>query len=80
MSEHSLGPNGGLVFCMDYLEKNIDWVEEKLKPLIEDHYLLFDFLFSNDNGRFILISDDIMSQNFVALKAHAKRNLTGIKP
>ncbi|KAG8071021.1 hypothetical protein GUJ93_ZPchr0006g44769 [Zizania palustris] len=40
MVEHSLGPNGGLVYCMDYLEKNIDWLEEKLKPLIEDHYLL----------------------------------------
>jgi len=25
----------GLVYCMDYLEKNIDWLEEKLKPLIE---------------------------------------------
>ncbi|EES06957.1 GPN-loop GTPase 2 [Sorghum bicolor] len=43
MAEHSLGPNGGLVYCMDYLEKNIDWLEEKLKPLIKDHYLLFDF-------------------------------------
>ncbi|KAL6553739.1 GPN-loop GTPase qqt1 [Orobanche minor] len=37
MVEHSLGPNG------DYLEKNIDWLEAKLKPLIKDHYLLFDF-------------------------------------
>ncbi|KAK2354945.1 GPN-loop GTPase QQT1 [Trifolium repens] len=43
MIEHSLGPNGGLVYCMDYLEKNIDWLEEKLKPLLKDHYLLFDF-------------------------------------
>jgi hypothetical protein len=25
----------GLVYCMDYLVKNIDWLEEKLKPLIE---------------------------------------------
>jgi hypothetical protein len=25
----------GLVYCTDYLEKNIDWLEEKLKPLIE---------------------------------------------
>uniref|UniRef100_A0A453FDT6 GPN-loop GTPase 2 n=1 Tax=Aegilops tauschii subsp. strangulata TaxID=200361 RepID=A0A453FDT6_AEGTS len=33
----------GLVYCMDYLEMNIDWLEEKLKPLIEDHYFLFDF-------------------------------------
>ncbi|KAH7671076.1 GPN-loop GTPase protein [Dioscorea alata] len=43
MVEHSLGPNGGLVYCMDYLEKNIDWLESKLKPLVKDHYLLFDF-------------------------------------
>lgn len=43
MGEHSLGPNGGLVYCMDYLESNIDWLESKLKPLLEDHYLLFDF-------------------------------------
>ncbi|GKV20061.1 hypothetical protein SLEP1_g30234 [Rubroshorea leprosula] len=44
MVEHSLGPNGGLVYCMDYLEKNIiDWLESKLQPFLEDHYLLFDF-------------------------------------
>ncbi|GER52541.1 GPN-loop GTPase [Striga asiatica] len=43
MGEHSLGPNGGLIYCMDYLEKNIDWLESKLKPLLKDHYLLFDF-------------------------------------
>ncbi|CAM8943327.1 unnamed protein product [Rhodiola kirilowii] len=43
MTEHSLGPNGGLVYCMDYLEKNIDWLEAKLKPLLKDHYILFDF-------------------------------------
>ncbi|KAL3617859.1 GPN-loop GTPase qqt1 [Castilleja foliolosa] len=43
MVEHSLGPNGGLIYCMDYLEKNIDWLESKLKPLLKDHYILFDF-------------------------------------
>lgn len=42
MVEHGLGPNGGLVYCMDYLEKNIDWLEAKLKPLVKDHYFLFD--------------------------------------
>jgi len=29
------------MFCMEYLEKNIDWLLEKLQPL-QDHYLLFD--------------------------------------
>ncbi|CAL1395824.1 unnamed protein product [Linum trigynum] len=43
MAEHSLGPNGGLVYCMDFLEKNIDWLQSKLRPLLKDHYLLFDF-------------------------------------
>ncbi|XP_022977082.1 GPN-loop GTPase 2 [Cucurbita pepo subsp. pepo] len=43
MMEHSLGPNGGLVYCMDYLEKNIDWLQGRLAPLLRDHYLLFDF-------------------------------------
>lgn len=25
----------GLVYCMDYLEKNIDWLQAKLKPLLD---------------------------------------------
>ena len=28
----------GLVYCMDYLEKNIDWLESKLKPLLKGQY------------------------------------------
>jgi len=36
-----LGPNGGLVYCMEYLEKNVDWLIEKLQS-IRDCYILFD--------------------------------------
>eukprot|EP00898_Chlorokybus_atmophyticus_P003427 jgi/Chlat1/4085/Chrsp26S08851 len=43
MEQQKLGPNGGLVFCMDYLLENIDWLQEKLKPLHDEYYLLFDF-------------------------------------
>eukprot|EP00270_Netrium_digitus_P008387 TRINITY_DN2506_c0_g2_i2.p1 TRINITY_DN2506_c0_g2~~TRINITY_DN2506_c0_g2_i2.p1 ORF type:complete len:269 (-),score=71.82 TRINITY_DN2506_c0_g2_i2:40-795(-) len=43
MAAYNLGPNGGLIFCMDYLEKNVDWLLQKLKPLEKDHYFLFDF-------------------------------------
>lgn len=25
----------GLVYCMDYLEKNIDWLQSKLEPLVK---------------------------------------------
>ncbi|KAL2084982.1 hypothetical protein ACEWY4_020500 [Coilia grayii] len=36
-----LGPNGGLIYCMEYLETNIDWLEAKLKQH-HDSYFLFD--------------------------------------
>lgn len=43
MEDESLrfGPNGGLVFCMEYLAQNFDWLQEQLED-IEDDYILFD--------------------------------------
>lgn len=41
MSNLNLGPNGGLVYCMEYLEENVDWLFEELDKF-EDHYFLFD--------------------------------------
>ncbi|XP_071790362.1 GPN-loop GTPase 3-like [Asterias amurensis] len=35
------GPNGGLVFCMEYFAQNFDWLKEQLGD-IEDDYLIFD--------------------------------------
>ncbi|XP_071448519.1 GPN-loop GTPase 3 [Hetaerina americana] len=35
------GPNGGLVFCMEYLLENRDWLEEQLGE-DDDDYILFD--------------------------------------
>lgn len=38
-----LGPNGGLVYCMEYVAANLDWLDGKLAPLLKDGcYLLFD--------------------------------------
>jgi len=42
MNEHGLGPNGGLLYCMEYLEANFDWLEERLRELGKDAYVLFD--------------------------------------
>lgn len=42
MNELSLGPNGGIMFCVEYLLKNMDWLTDQLKEL-QDHYFLFDF-------------------------------------
>uniref|UniRef100_A0A5S6QX65 GPN-loop GTPase 3 n=1 Tax=Trichuris muris TaxID=70415 RepID=A0A5S6QX65_TRIMR len=36
-----LGPNGGLVFCMEYLVQNLQWLEEELGEE-DDDYFLFD--------------------------------------
>lgn len=43
MEDESLrfGPNGGLVFCMEYLAKNFDWLQEQLEE-VEDDYIIFD--------------------------------------
>jgi len=35
------GPNGGLIFCMEYFAQNFDWLEEALDD-VEDDYILFD--------------------------------------
>ena len=69
MEEYALGPNGGLLFCMEFLLKNVDWLFSRLDkyPSIPfhsvgflDHYVLFDFpgqveLFTaNDNIKVLL--------------------------
>lgn len=35
------GPNGGLVFCLEYLLENVDWLQEQLGEDVDD-YFLFD--------------------------------------
>ena len=42
MATHQLGPNGGMLYCMEYLEANYDWLEDRLKELDKDDYVLFD--------------------------------------
>lgn len=43
MEELNLGPNGGLVYCMEHLEQNLDdWLAEQLEDYLDDDYLVFD--------------------------------------
>ena len=43
MDEFHLGPNGGLVYCMEFLSKNFEWLSDKIKSMLEeDKYLLID--------------------------------------
>lgn len=40
MAQHNLGPNGALLYCMEYLEKNTDWLLSQIKG---DNYTNFIF-------------------------------------
>ena len=42
MEELQLGPNGGLLYCLEYLVDNFDWLEEGIGQLGQDDYVLFD--------------------------------------
>ena len=42
MRELRLGPNGALLYCLEFLEKNMDWLLKRLAAL-GDKYILFDF-------------------------------------
>lgn len=36
MTAHSLGPNGAMLYCLEYLEANIDWLEGELERVLEE--------------------------------------------
>lgn len=41
MEELNYGPNGGLIFCLEYLLENMEWLEEQVGAFQED-FLLID--------------------------------------
>lgn len=41
MRDDKLGPNGGILYALEELEHNFEWLEEGLKEFEED-YILFD--------------------------------------
>lgn len=43
MDELDLGPNGALVYCMELLLENKEWLLQELEKIPEKTYLLFDF-------------------------------------
>ena len=42
MTELGLGPNGALVYAMEYLSENLSWLHDELDVLDDDEYLLLD--------------------------------------
>lgn len=41
MENLNLGPNGALVYSMEFLEKNVDWLFTEIEKF-HDHYFIFD--------------------------------------
>ena len=41
MEELHYGPNGGLIYCLEFLLNNIDWLEDELGEYYDD-YLIID--------------------------------------
>lgn len=42
MEEMGLGPNGGLIYCFEFLMENLDFLTEALDPLTEEYLIIFD--------------------------------------
>lgn len=42
MEELGLGPNGALMYCMEYLLDNLTWLQDKLDEFDDDEYLMLD--------------------------------------
>lgn len=40
--EVGLGPNGGLIYCFEFLMENLDWLTEALDGLPEEYLIIFD--------------------------------------
>jgi hypothetical protein len=56
MEELKLGPNGGMMYCMEFLEKNFDWFEEKLKSL-GGNFLYLNKYFTNRISNFFFFNN-----------------------
>ncbi|KAM3071378.1 hypothetical protein ACMFMG_008971 [Clarireedia jacksonii] len=42
MEEMGLGPNGGLIYCFEFLLENLDFLSEALDPLTEEYLIIID--------------------------------------
>lgn len=61
MEDLGLGPNGGLIYCMEHLQDSMDdWLEEELDNYLDDDYLVFDC-----PGQIELFSHVPVLRNFV---------------
>lgn len=75
MEEHSLGPNGALLYCMETLELNFEWLRDRLETFDPESYFVFDFpgqveLFTNHESVYNLIKALEKQLNFRLVAVH----------
>lgn len=54
MENCNLGPNGGLIYCMELIEKNLDWLFTQIVKF-SDHYFIFDLPGQVSSIKFMLV-------------------------
>ena len=42
MQKKKLGPNGALIYCMDYMLTKFDWLEDQVNSYGDNNYFLID--------------------------------------
>ncbi|KAF2640220.1 hypothetical protein P280DRAFT_526469 [Massarina eburnea CBS 473.64] len=42
MEEMSLGPNGGLIYCFEFLMDNLDWLTDPLEEVTDEYLIIID--------------------------------------
>ena len=75
MEEHGLGPNGALLFCMETLEFNFNWLKESLESFDPESYFVFDFpgqveLFTNHQSVYNLLHKLEKEMHFRLVAVH----------
>ncbi|CAN0343065.1 unnamed protein product [Hapterophycus canaliculatus] len=75
MEELELGPNGGLVYCMEYLLDNMDWLKDELDKFDDEEYIIFDCPGQVELYSHVPVMRNVLDQ----LKASAFEFETGIK-
>ena len=70
MEQESLGPNGGVLFALEELEHNFEWLEEGLKELGGEHELLQ----GHDQGHTFLTCCFLLQMTTFCLTVQAKSN------
>ena len=42
MQQMGLGPNGALIYCMEFLLQNVDWLKDAIEEYSDDDYIILD--------------------------------------